>query len=209
MEVNALWYNLLAFADSLARRFHASEPAGDALLRDMRQTFLQRFWTPEGGGHLGDVWRGEGGENAPGCGPGCGSGCGLDASVRPNQIFAVSLPYPILAEDFQAQVVECVRNKLLTPYGLRTLAPDAAAYCGRYAGGPAERDGAYHQGTVCPGCWGITAMPCCARPGMWKARCRVFWKRSPPSTAITLPTPVWAAFQKFLTVPRPTRPTAA
>ena len=150
VEVNALWYNLLAFADSLARRFHASEPAGDALLRDMRQTFLQRFWTPEGGGHLGDVWRGEGGENAPGCGPGCGSGCGLDASVRPNQIFAVSLPYPILAEDFQAQVVECVRNKLLTPYGLRTLAPDAAAYCGRYAGGPAERDGAYHQGTVWP-----------------------------------------------------------
>lgn len=134
VEVNALWYNLLAFADSLARRFHASEPAGDALLRDMRLAFLQRFWVPEGGGRLGDVWRES----------------GLDKSVRPNQIFAVSLPYPILPEDFQAQVVECVRNKLLTPYGLRTLAPDDPAYCGRYAGGPEERDAAYHQGTVWP-----------------------------------------------------------
>lgn len=74
----------------------------------------------------------------------------LDQSVRPNQILAVSLPYPVLEEQHQPQVVECVRNKLLTPFGLRTLSPDDPGYRGRYEGGPASRDAAYHQGTVWP-----------------------------------------------------------
>ncbi len=134
VEINALWYNTLAFADQLAARFGEAPLTGHEALRRMSAAFLQRFWVPYGGGYLGDVWR-DG---------------RLDTAVRPNQIFAVSLPQSILTEDCQAQVVECVRNKLLTPYGLRTLAPDDPHYKGRYDGGSAERDGTYHQGTVWP-----------------------------------------------------------
>lgn len=134
VEINALWYNTLALADALAERFGEQPPAGNMLLRSMREAFLQRFWIAAGGGYLGDVWR-DG---------------NLDQSVRPNQIFAVSLPHPILGEDYQTHVVECVRNKLLTPYGLRTLAPDSPAYRGQYKGAPETRDAAYHQGTVWP-----------------------------------------------------------
>ena len=134
VEINALWYNTLAFADQLAIWFGEAPLTGDTALRRLRAVFFQRFWIHGGGGYLGDVWR-------------AGK---VDASVRPNQIFAVSLPHAILAEEYQAQVVECVRNKLLTPYGLRTLAPDHPHYKGRYDGDPATRDAAYHQGTVWP-----------------------------------------------------------
>ncbi len=133
VELNALWYNTLAFVDHLAHKFDEPEwYAGD--LRGMRQSFFEHFWVARDGGYLGDVWR---------------DGM-LDQSIRPNQILAVSLPHPILEEQYRPQVVECVRNRLLTPYGLRTLAPADPAYKGRYEGGPAERDASYHQGTVWP-----------------------------------------------------------
>ena len=134
VEINALWYNTLAFGDSLAAAFQEPLLTGERQRAAMRDAFLRRFWTTEAGGYLGDVWR-----NGQ-----------LDRSVRPNQIFAVSLPHAVLADDFQPQVVECVRNRLLTPFGLRTLAPDAAAYKGRYEGNGESRDAAYHQGTVWP-----------------------------------------------------------
>jgi glycogen debranching enzyme len=73
-----------------------------------------------------------------------------DPSIRPNQIFAVSLPYSILSAERAKAVVDKVREHLLTPYGLRSLAPSDPQYRGHYTGGPAERDGAYHQGTVWP-----------------------------------------------------------
>ncbi|WP_374291145.1 amylo-alpha-1,6-glucosidase [Desulfovibrio desulfuricans] len=134
VEVNALWYNTLAFADSLAAAFREPPLTGERQRAALRDAFLRRFWTHDDGGHLGDVWRdGQ-----------------LDTSVRPNQIFAVSLPHAVLADECHAQVVECVRNRLLTPYGLRTLAPDAPAYVGRYGGNAQSRDAAYHQGTVWP-----------------------------------------------------------
>ena len=134
VEVNALWYNTLSLADSLAAAFHEVQPSGERQRAGMRDAFLSRFWTNEDGGHLGDVWRdGQ-----------------LDHSVRPNQIFAVSLPHAVLVDECQPQVVESVRNRLLTPYGLRTLSPDAAAYKGRYEGNAESRDAAYHQGTVWP-----------------------------------------------------------
>ncbi len=132
VEINALWYNALAFADFLATRFNEEPPVSAKYLRNMRVQFKQRFWVEYWGGYLGDVWREE----------------ELDISIRPNQIFAVSLPYPILEDDLQAHVVECVRNKLLTPYGLRTLSPTHPRYCPAYGGTPEQRDGAYHQGTV-------------------------------------------------------------
>src|SRR2546428_7725034 len=73
-----------------------------------------------------------------------------DPSIRPNQIFAVSLPHSMLSPGRAKGVVEKVQEHLLAPYGLRSLAPSDPQYRGRYRGGPAERDGAYHQGTVWP-----------------------------------------------------------
>ena len=73
-----------------------------------------------------------------------------DSRVRPNQIFAVSLPFPLLDPERQRSVVRVVEEELLTPYGLRTLSRDDGAYVAHYRGGPVERDGAYHQGTVWP-----------------------------------------------------------
>jgi glycogen debranching enzyme len=71
-----------------------------------------------------------------------------DPSIRPNQIFAVSLPHSMLFRDRARSVVEKVEEHLLTPFGLRSLAPSDPQYRGRYTGTPTERDGAYHQGTV-------------------------------------------------------------
>lgn len=134
VEINALWYNALAFGDYLGRLFKEPEFCCTALLRSLRGIFKRRFWLNRHGGYLADVWR-DG---------------RTDASIRPNQIFAVSLPYPVLEEEFQPFVVECVRNHLLTPFGLRTLSPNDPDYRGSYEGGPAQRDAAYHQGTVWP-----------------------------------------------------------
>ena len=134
VEINALWYNALAFADFLGARFGENSYICTELLRRIRINFRKRFWVDRQGGYLGDVWLdGK-----------------LDTSIRPNQIFAVSLPYPVLEDDYQPFVVECVRNHLLTPFGLRTLSPDNANYRPVYHGGPGDRDGAYHQGTVWP-----------------------------------------------------------
>lgn len=134
VEINALWYNALAFANELGERFNEPEYCCNEFLRQFRTNFRLRFWVSKGGGYLGDCWH---------------DGV-LDTSIRPNQIFAVSLPYQVLEEDYQAFVVECVRNNLLTPYGLRTLSPANPAYKDVYEGGPAARDSAYHQGTVWP-----------------------------------------------------------
>ena len=73
-----------------------------------------------------------------------------DASIRPNQVFAVSLRHSMLQADRALRVVEVVQQQLLTPYGLRTLAPSDPGYRGRYTGDQRSRDGAYHQGTVWP-----------------------------------------------------------
>jgi glycogen debranching enzyme len=78
------------------------------------------------------------------------NGAPPDASIRPNQIFAVSLPHSLLSPERAKAVVDKVQEHLLTPYGLRSLAPSDPQYRGRHRGGPAERDGAYHQGTVWP-----------------------------------------------------------
>jgi len=75
---------------------------------------------------------------------------GPDAKVRPNQIFAVSLLFGLLEQDRQRAVVRIVERELLTPLGLRTLEPSDPDYKPRYEGSPAERDAAYHQGTVWP-----------------------------------------------------------
>jgi glycogen debranching enzyme len=98
-----------------------------------RSTFCGQFWN-ESSGCLYDVV----------------SGDSRDAAIRPNQIFAVSLPYSMLSSDKARSVVAAVEKHLLTPYGLRSLAPSDPQYRGRYEGNPRSRDSAYHQGTVWP-----------------------------------------------------------
>ena len=135
VEIQALWYNALCIMEELARRF--DDDAGQKRYRNMAAmtnwAFNRLFWN-EKENCLYDVVDGE----------------LADASIRPNQIFAVSLRHSMLSPDRSRSVVVKVREHLLTPYGLRTLAPGDPQYRGRYAGGPLERDGAYHQGTVWP-----------------------------------------------------------
>jgi predicted glycogen debranching enzyme len=135
VEINALFYNALCLLDGWLRRLDgdAAPPLG-ALAKRLRDTFNRRFWY-EGGQHLYDVVDGESGD---------------DAACRPNQVLAISLPHPVLDESRWAPVLEAVRTHLLTPFGLRTLAPGHPSYRSRYYGDLRSRDAAYHQGTVWP-----------------------------------------------------------
>jgi glycogen debranching enzyme len=135
VEVNALWIRALEVAATLAPETDARHRL-TALAERARVSFLARFVRADGGG-LYDVVDGPGGD---------------DPTVRPNQLLAVSLPGgPLSAEDAGARAaVDACRRALLTPLGLRSLDPDDPAYKPYHRGGPAERDGAYHQGTVWP-----------------------------------------------------------
>ncbi len=143
VEINALWYNLLAFARVLAKDYGERYPHAlchQRSLDKMRKVFKERFWVEKPHcSYLADCWRPE----------------GLDKSVRPNQLFAVGLPFPILDEEYWGDVVETCRNALLTPYGMRTLSPEDQAYEPLYKGNSDQRDSAYHQGTVWPWLIGI------------------------------------------------------
>ncbi len=131
VEIQALWANALALASTWDARWE--KPA----LR-VSEAFDARFWC-EAGGHLCDVVDVD---HAAGS---------SDASFRPNQIFAVGgLPQMLLGGERARRVVDAVEQRLLTPLGLRSLAPGEPGYTPHYAGGPAERDRAYHQGTVWP-----------------------------------------------------------
>ena len=131
VEINALYYNALRILEQLlllqedlegARRF-------DNLASRARVSFNERFWYSEGQ-HLYDVVDAN------------------DASLRPNQIFAVSLDFPVLDEARWKRVVDVVSDALLTPYGLRSLSKDNPDYKPAYDGDLRARDAAYHQGTV-------------------------------------------------------------
>ncbi len=133
VEIQALWYNSLCVMERLAHQFQ-DEARGKfygELAARARESFNQKFWNEELG-CLYDVIDGE----------------QRDASIRPNQIFAVSLPHTMLSEERARRVVCVVERDLLTPYGLRSLAQSDSQYRGRYAGDALSRDGAYHQGTV-------------------------------------------------------------
>jgi predicted glycogen debranching enzyme len=128
VEIQALWHNALRTMQDLTGHAHYAEIANRA-----RDSFLRQFWN-EDAGCLYDVV----------------DGAERDGSIRPNQIFAVSLFHSMLPEDMATRVVEAVERHLLTPYGLRSLAPSDPRYRGRYAGDILSRDSAYHQGTVWP-----------------------------------------------------------
>ncbi len=131
VEVQALWLNALRFTAARCPRCQEMFVRGLA-------AFERRFWDPEHG-YLYDVVDVD---HRPG---------EVDRRFRPNQIFAVGgLPYPLLDAERGRRLLDAVEKRLLTPLGLRSLAPDEPGYAPRYAGGPLERDGAYHQGTVWP-----------------------------------------------------------
>ncbi len=135
VEIQALWYNALRIIEGLAAAFSDWDLAD--LVRDLQantcRSFNENFWNA-----------------AAGCLYDVVDETGPDASIRPNQILAVSLHHSMLEEDRARQVVEVVRRELLTPMGLRTLLQSDSRYCPRYEGGVVQRDGAYHSGTVWP-----------------------------------------------------------
>jgi predicted glycogen debranching enzyme len=137
VEINALWYNALKLLegwlrDECGQESHA-EIAG--LAERAKDSFNRRFWNPEKN-YLYDVVDAEGGGN--------------DDSLRPNQLFAISLDHPVLDPQHWESVLDVVTKELLTPVGLRSLGPGHADYKSRYFGDLRARDAAYHQGTV----WG-------------------------------------------------------
>jgi predicted glycogen debranching enzyme len=134
VEINALWYNALRLLEAWTRdeRGASASKIYATLAEQARRSFNARFWNPETR-CLFDVVDGA---------------CGDDPACRPNQLFAVSLKHEVLDESRWAAVVDVVRERLLTPFGLRSLAPGHPDFKSRYFGDLRARDAAYHQGTV-------------------------------------------------------------
>ena len=133
VEIQALWYNALGVMKDFAIKFGDEKQARqfEIMARRTHESFNEKFWN-ETANCLYDVVNGE----------------ERDSSIRPNQIFAISLPHSMLSTEKSKQILAIIERDLLTPVGLRSLAPGDANYRSRYEGGILERDGSYHQGTV-------------------------------------------------------------
>ncbi len=135
VEINALWYNAVCIAAELCERFGRTDQASELahFSNTIKASFNVRFWNQPANccfdviDHLGS-----------------------DPSVRPNQLLAISLPFPVLASNRFDAVLEKVRFELLTPFGLRSLSPNSHNYRGTYGGDVVSRDRAHHQGSVFP-----------------------------------------------------------
>ncbi len=140
VEINALWYNALKVMEKLSAHYKDTPAIGDdaityaKLSEQVKTSFCQKFWN-EADRCLYDVVSDE----------------GCDASIRPNQIYAVSLPYTMLDEKKAKAVVDVVKEKLFVGVGLRSLSPEYKDYHPVYIGSLPKRDAAYHQGTA----WGF------------------------------------------------------
>jgi predicted glycogen debranching enzyme len=134
VEINALWINALETIAGFARLLAKPADVYEKLSAKTKQSF-QRFWNADRGCCFDVI-------DSP--------GIGNDAALRPNQIFAVSLPVSPFTPERQKTVVDVCAQRLLTSHGLRSLAPGEAGYSGHYGGSPRDRDAVYHQGTV----WG-------------------------------------------------------
>ncbi|WP_456111989.1 amylo-alpha-1,6-glucosidase [Roseburia inulinivorans] len=134
VEINALWYNALRIMESLCEKFDEDASAYRTRANQVKESFNAKFWN-SANQCLFDVVDGD----EP------------DDHIRPNQIYAVSLPFSLLPEEQEKAVVALVEKELFVGCGLRSLAPDHPDYHGIYCGALAKRDAAYHQGTA----WGF------------------------------------------------------
>lgn len=134
VEINALWYNALRIMESLCEKFDEDASAYRTRAEQVKESFNAKFWDSTNQ-CLFDVVDGD----EP------------DDHIRPNQIYAVSLPFSLLPEEQEKSVVALVEKELFVGCGLRSLAPDHPDYHGIYCGALAKRDAAYHQGTA----WGF------------------------------------------------------
>ena len=134
VEINALWYNALRIMESLYEKFDEDASAYRTRANQVKESFNAKFWDSSNQ-CLFDVVDGD----EP------------DDHIRPNQIYAVSLPFSLLPEEQEKAVVALVEKELFVGCGLRSLAPDHPDYHGIYCGALAKRDAAYHQGTA----WGF------------------------------------------------------
>jgi len=132
VEINALWINALNTMGEFARLL-VRPGEGYLKLKQKAEKSFQKFWNPARNCCFDVI-------DVP--------GGGADASLRPNQVFAVSLPVSPLTPEQSKSVVDTLGRELLTSFGLRSLGPSEPRYVGRYGGGPRDRDSAYHQGTV-------------------------------------------------------------
>jgi glycogen debranching enzyme len=134
VEINALWYHALMLLTEWTRELEGDQEAAQyrELAERVRKSFNERFWI-ERGEYLYDLVDGERGD---------------DAAFRPNQILALSLPHAVLDKSRWKTVLDKVIQHLMTPVGLRSLAPGHPDYKPRYDGDLRSRDAAYHQGTV-------------------------------------------------------------
>lgn len=135
VEIQALWYNALRVMEGLAEKFgdKSNQKHYKKMASTARKSFNEQFWN-ESAGCLYDVVNGD----------------ERDASIRPNQVLAISLMNSMLSNARAKNLLRVVERELLTPRGLRTLSPRDSRYVGRYEGDPRSRDGSYHQGTVWP-----------------------------------------------------------
>jgi predicted glycogen debranching enzyme len=135
VEIQALWYNALKIMQLLATRFGQNEKARlyVSMANETKKSFVEKFWIQQKN-YLYDVVN----DNLK------------DYSLRPNQIIAVSLDFTMLDKDMAENIVNTVWEKLWTVFGLRTLSNDDSRYTGKYSGNLAQRDQAYHNGTVWP-----------------------------------------------------------
>jgi predicted glycogen debranching enzyme len=133
VEIQALWYNALQFLVEIQLKLKEPTRGYDKLASVARRSFNEKFWN-EAGSYVYDVIEGK----------------HRDDSLRPNALFALSLPYEILEEKRFRPVVDRAWQELYTPRGLRTLAPGSPGYRGHCQGTVPDRDSAYHQGTVWP-----------------------------------------------------------
>ena len=133
VEINALWYNALKIVGRISLELGKDKWSDKCshLAEKTKRSFDQIFWN-----------------EAENCLYDCVDGDHRDASIRPNQIFAVSLPYQLLTRERAKALLEVVQRELLTPFGLRSLSPKHEEYIGHYGGNQYSRDMAYHQGTV-------------------------------------------------------------
>ncbi|MCO6511750.1 MAG: glycogen debranching enzyme family protein [Aridibacter famidurans] len=133
VEIQALWYNALRTMEELSSKFKSKKKAKKygKMAEAARASFNRKFWNDEAK-CLYDVIGDD----------------GADASIRPNQIFAVSLHHSMLSASRAKKVVQKVEQELFTPYGLRSLSPEDPRFRPVYIGSPYERDSAYHEGTV-------------------------------------------------------------